>query len=149
MDYRHGRRPSYLRVVVFVTWSVFASASFAGMAIIDRAAQEQLLQQERERQLREQQQPAPDVRLTTPEPQSDLLVYPDNESPCFPISNFILIGEHAEKFQFALSTVKDGAESAIGRCLGAKGINVAMSRVQNAIIERGFVTTRVLAAPRI
>lgn len=148
MDYRHGRRPRYLRVVVFVTWSVFANASFAGMAIIDRAAQEQLLQQERERQLREEQQPAPDVRLTTPEPQSDLLVYPDNELPCFPISNLILIGEHAEKFQFALSTVKDGAESAIGRCLGAKGVNLAMSRVQNAIIERGFVTTRVLAAPQ-
>jgi hemolysin activation/secretion protein len=35
-----------------------------------------------------------------------------------------------------------------GRCLGAKGINVVMARVQNAIIERGFVTTRVVAQPQ-
>lgn len=134
--------------MVFVIWSLFSVATYAGAAVIDRAAQEQLLQQERERQLREQQEISPDVRIQTPAPSPELLVYPHNESPCFTISSITLIGETAEKFQFALSTVTDGDDAAIGRCLGAQGINVAMSRIQNAIIDRGFVTTRVLAAPQ-
>src|SRR5690606_15241536 len=55
----------------------------------------------------------------------------------------------ATQFQFALSSVvANGEESAIGRCLGVQGINVVMSRVQNAIISEGFVTTRVLATPQ-
>jgi hemolysin activation/secretion protein len=148
MDNRHGRRAPYLRLWVFSIWILFSVATYAGAAVIDRAAQEQLLQQERERQLREQQEISPDVRLLNQASPPELLVYPDNESPCFTISSITLIGETAEKFQFALSTVTDGEDPAIGRCLGAQGINVAMSRIQNAIIDRGFVTTRVLAAPQ-
>lgn len=148
MDNRHGRRAAYLRIVVFIIWNLFCLSAYAGATVIDRAAQEQLLQQERERQLRDQQETSPDVRLPTPTSPPEFLVYPDNESPCFTISSITLIGESAEKFQFALLAVTDGNDSAIGRCLGAQGINVAMSRIQNAIIARGFVTTRVLAAPQ-
>jgi len=148
MDHRHGRRIPYLKVGVFVVSSLFSVATYAGAAIIDRAAQEQLLQQERERQLREQQDISPDVRLPTPDFQSNRLVYPESESPCFTISNVTLSGESAARFQFALSAVTQGNDPAINRCLGAQGINVLMSRVQNAIIARGFVTSRVLAAPQ-
>lgn len=149
MDNRHGRRTPYLRIVVFVIWSLFSVTTYAGVAVIDRAAQEQLLQQERERQLREQQEVSPDVRLPTPaSPPEEHLVYLDSESPCFTISRVTLIGENAAKFQFALSAITHGEDPAIGRCLGAQGINVVMSRIQNAIIARGFVTTRVLAAPQ-
>lgn len=148
MDYRHGRRSPYLRIVVFVLWSLFPVAAYAGVTVIDRAAQEQLLQQERERQLRDQQEITPDVRLPTPASPPELLVYPDSESPCFTISSVALIGESASKFQFALSDITHGENAAIGRCLGAQGIHVVMSRIQNAIIARGFVTTRVLAAPQ-
>lgn len=148
MDNRHGRRAPYLQLVVLVIWNLFSIAAYAGATVIDRAAQEQLLQQERERQLRDQQEISPDVRLPTPTSLPELLVYPDNESPCFIISSITLIGETAEKFQFALLPVMNGNDSAIGRCLGAQGINVTMSRIQNAIIDRGFVTTRVLAAPQ-
>src|SRR5690606_777649 len=35
-----------------------------------------------------------------------------------------------------------------GRCLGTEGVGIVMRRVQNAIIARGFITTRVLAAPQ-
>ncbi|MDR0575982.1 MAG: ShlB/FhaC/HecB family hemolysin secretion/activation protein [Candidatus Accumulibacter sp.] len=34
---------------------------------------------------------------------------------------------------------------ATGRCLGGRGVSLVMSRLQNAIVERGYVTTRVLA----
>ncbi len=148
MDNRHGRRSPYLRIVVFVIWNLLSVATYAGATVIDRAAQEQLLQQERERQLREQQEISPDVRLPNPASPSELLVYPEIESPCFTISRLTLTGESAEQFQFALSAVTQGEDPAIGRCLGAQGLNVAMSRVQNAIIARGFVTSRVLAAPQ-
>lgn len=148
MECRHGRRAPYLRVGAFVIWNLFSLAAYAGATVIDRAAQEQLLQQERERQLREQQEISPDVRIPNPASPPELLVYPDSESPCFTISSVSLIGESAAEFQFALSSVTDGNDSAIGRCLGAQGINVAMSRIQNAIIAWGFVTTRVLAAPQ-
>lgn len=148
MDNRHGRRSPYLRIVVFVIWNLFSVATYAGATVIDRAAQEQLLQHDRERQLREQQQISPDVRLPNPPPPTKSLVFPEQESPCFKISRLLLIGESAAQFQFALSAVTQGEDPAIGRCIGAQGINALMSRVQNAIIARGFVTSRVLAAPQ-
>ncbi|HSG93645.1 MAG TPA: POTRA domain-containing protein, partial [Methylotenera sp.] len=40
------------------------------------------------------------------------------------------------------------AKPILGRCLGVQGINAVMNRVQNAIIAKGYVTTRVLAAPQ-
>ncbi|EMR12802.1 hemolysin activator protein [Methylophaga lonarensis MPL] len=148
MDYRHGRRPRYFSIAVSVIWSLYALASHADVAVIDRAAQEQQLQQERERQLRNQQEISPDVRIPTPDSLPENLVYPDSESPCFPINSITLVGESSAEFQFALSSVMDGEASAIDRCLGAQGINVVMSLIQNAIIARGYVTTRVLAAPQ-
>ncbi|NKF15244.1 POTRA domain-containing protein, partial [Rhizobium phaseoli] len=41
-----------------------------------------------------------------------------------------------------------GNDSPVGRCLGTIGVNVVLARAQQAIIARGFVTTRVLAAPQ-
>jgi len=115
---------------------------------IDNAAQEQLRQLERERQLRGQQEIRPDERkpeLTTTPP---ALEYPGKESPCFTINSIQLIGDAAPEFQFALADVIRGKHKAIGRCLGAEGLNVAISHMQNAVIAKGFVTTRILAAPQ-
>lgn len=72
----------------------------------------------------------------------------EHESPCFPISHISLVGDSAKHFQFALKPVISGDDSAIGRCLGAKGINKVLARVQNAILKKGYSTTRVLAAPQ-
>ena len=36
-------------------------------------------------------------------------------------------------------------DSPIGLCLGAQGIETVVARVQKAIVDRGYVTTRVLA----
>lgn len=135
-------------VAVLVCLYLNISLSYAGTAVIDRSAQEQLLRQERERQLREQHETQPDVRLPAPPADSSLTTYPENESPCFQIADIQLLGEASAQFQFALSSVTQGEEPAIGRCLGTQGINLAMSRVQHAIIAQGFVTTRVLAAPQ-
>ena len=111
------------------------------------AAQEWLRQQERERALREQQETTPDVRIPMPAmPAPDLL--PKEEGPCFAIHEIRLTGEDAGKFLWALKAADPVADPATGRCLGTAGINVVMKRIQNAIVARGFVTTRVLAAPQ-
>nr|WP_321266622.1 ShlB/FhaC/HecB family hemolysin secretion/activation protein [Alcaligenes faecalis] len=107
-------------------------------------AQELLRQQERERVLREQQESVPDIRLPPvqiPAPEQ----LPDKESPCFPISQIWLEGDQSQRFTWALRAADPAHDPATGRCLGTDGINVVMSRIQNAIIARGYVTTRVLA----
>lgn len=113
----------------------------------DPAAQELLRQQERERVLREQQEARPDVRLE-PGQQADLERLPAQEQPCVRIDRIVLQGEDAADFGWALPAADPADDPATGRCLGTEGINLVMKRVQNAIIARGYVTTRVLSAPQ-
>ncbi|EWS77149.1 membrane protein [Xylella taiwanensis] len=109
--------------------------------------QELLRQQERERALREQLERPPDTRLQEASGQPPSLL-PREETPCFPIQRIRLEGDSAARFQWALAAANPPHDPAIGHCLGATGINLVISRVQNAIIARGYVTTRVLAAPQ-
>ncbi|MDB0572598.1 ShlB/FhaC/HecB family hemolysin secretion/activation protein [Ralstonia solanacearum] len=123
------------------------SVALAQTAPAGEAAQELLRQQERERLLRQQQEPKPDVRLERGGAvETDRL--PASESPCFRIDRITLTGDAAARFQWALSAADPSDDPATGRCLGAAGINLVMKRVQNAIVARGYVTTRVLAAPQ-
>ncbi|CAB3671040.1 Filamentous hemagglutinin transporter protein FhaC [Achromobacter pulmonis] len=111
------------------------------------AAQELLRQQERERILRKQQEATPSVRAQPARaPSPDLL--PRDETPCFPIGRIRLDGEDARRFVWALNAADPDNDAATGRCLGAEGISVVMTRVQNAVVARGFVTTRILAEPQ-
>lgn len=111
------------------------------------ADEEQLRQIERERVLREQLQRTPDVRLGRPEAEPARRI-PVDETPCYPIRRIALKGVFAERFQWALGAANPEDDPAVGRCLGAHGINLVMRRMQNAIIARGYVTTRVLAEPQ-
>ncbi len=114
--------------------------------------QELLRQQERERVFRQQQQTAPDVRLERPAAPAEPERLPVAESPCFNIERILLAGDAAEQFQWALAAANNAADglpdAASGRCLGSRGINLVMKRVQNAMVSRGYVTTRVLAEPQ-
>ncbi|MEG7473977.1 ShlB/FhaC/HecB family hemolysin secretion/activation protein [Serratia marcescens] len=115
-----------------------ASASdHEGVASID--AREQQRQQERERALQNQNAPQADARFSRP----DVVLpdYPTDEHPCFIINRLTLIGESADRFQWAL----DAAADAKGRCLGSQGIALSISKVQNVILAKGYVTTRVMA----
>lgn len=123
---------------------LYASPSSAAIEPIDTSAQEQLQQQERLRILRQQQETAPDARQPGLHPSAPL-AYPTEESPCFTIRQISLEGEHTDLFQFALQSVLQGEHLAIGRCLGAQGINTVMSHMQNTLVAQGFVTTRILA----
>ncbi|WP_155835211.1 ShlB/FhaC/HecB family hemolysin secretion/activation protein [Herbaspirillum sp. RV1423] len=119
-----------------------AQAQSTGAGI---SANQEQLQRERERLLRRQQEQAPDVRLPPSKELDVSTVFPVEESPCFPISKISLIGQAAERFQFALDSVT-GKDGAIGRCLGTEGVNTVIARMQNALIARGYTTTQVRAA---
>ena len=82
-----------------------------------------------------------------PRGESDDALLPTDETPCFAIDR-IVFAEGADDFLWALKAADRPGDSATGRCLGAQGINRIMSRIQNAIIGRGYTTTRVLAEPQ-
>jgi len=108
------------------------------------SANQEQLQRERERLLRQQQEQTPDVRLPAPKEVDVSTLFPVEESPCFPITRISLIGEAAERFQFALDSVT-GEGGALGRCLGAEGVNTILVRMQNALILRGYTTSQIRA----
>ncbi|MDR1162690.1 MAG: ShlB/FhaC/HecB family hemolysin secretion/activation protein [Candidatus Accumulibacter sp.] len=113
-----------------------------------RDAQEILRQRERERELREQQERRPDVRLPTEEtgPARKL---PQNETPCFTLRTIVYPDAATRAdWGWSLAAADPPDDPATGRCLGVQGLRQAMSRIQDAIIARGYVTTRVLAEPQ-
>lgn len=137
------QRPSRLWFACLLSGAV----ATAGAQTSDPAERELSRQRERERALREQQETRPDVRL---DQRTDSVAerLPADESPCFPIRELRLEGEQASHFRWALKAADGDSDGWAGRCLGVQGVNVLMKRVQNAIIARGYVTTRVLAPPQ-
>ncbi|MDR3038656.1 MAG: ShlB/FhaC/HecB family hemolysin secretion/activation protein, partial [Candidatus Adiutrix sp.] len=101
-------------------------------------------QEERERQRqREITDRSPDVHFQTPS-EEDPAAYPPDESPCFTIREIRLTGDSAGQFRGHLKA----ADGAVGLCLGPRGFNAAMTRIQNSLMEAGYVTTRVVAEPQ-
>ncbi len=90
------------------------------------------------------------VNPVFPSTEATPLSFPEEEQPCSRIDALVLQGKAAQDFQFALSEVRQPANEggALGRCLGGRGIQMVIARVQSAIIERGFTTTRVLVQPQ-
>lgn len=117
-------------------------------SVADMAAQEAQRQQERERILRDTQENKADVRLGQPDADVAADRFPVGEFPCFQIDRITLTGEVSERFQWAVAAASLPGDAALGRCLGTRGIGIAMKRVQNAIIQAGYVTTRVMAQPQ-
>ncbi|MCP1107939.1 ShlB/FhaC/HecB family hemolysin secretion/activation protein [Serratia nevei] len=118
---------------------LFSASASDHEAVASIDAREQQRQQERERALQNQNAPQADARLSRP----DVVLpdYPTDEHPCFVINRLTLVGESADRFQWALEAAAD----AKGRCLGSQGIALAISKVQNVILAKGYVTTRVMA----
>ncbi len=130
---------SLLLSLMFLPALVYAAEDGALIAASDISANEQLRQQARERAQLEQNTPHADIRLERPD--AVLPDYPPNEKPCFVIDTIALQGEALQQFQWALKSVAD----ARGRCLGGQGIMLIIKKVQNAILAKGYVTTRVMA----
>jgi hemolysin activation/secretion protein len=103
---------------------------------------------EREREQQERLRRTPDVRLPAAAAARQRL--PVDESPCFPIDAISLRGELHERFEWLLGSLAGpvGDDTPVGKCLGAQGINLLLTRAQDALVARGYVTSRVLAEPQ-
>ena len=78
------------------------------------------------------------------------------EGLCFPIEHISFVPSDQDAdgpdFNWSLEAANISADNqydpALGRCLGIQGINLAVTRIQNAIVESGFITTRVFLGPQ-
>lgn len=86
-----------------------------------------------------------EVRLETSHQQLSLS---NNESPCYPIHNISLIdydsNTQKSQFQWALDKAVRDLKLTLPHCFGGEGLGILMKQVQNNIIEKGYVTTRVV-----
>lgn len=129
-----------------LSFSLLAGAFLTAQAAAADAfpdANEQIRQQQQRQQALEQQiEPkAPDVRLSPPASSFGRIDFPV-EKPCFLIARVELQGQQALPHWLPLRRI---ASQAQGKCLGAQGINLLMSALQNRLVDHGYVTTRVLA----
>ena len=112
-----------------------------------RNQQELQRQQQQEQQQRQQLERVPDVRLTAPEKATSQTQ--PIETPCFLIERLQLqngLGLPLPEFDWVLEqlTAPD-APVFIGQCVGAQGVAWLIERAQKILVDRGFVTSRVLA----
>ncbi|MDY6216880.1 POTRA domain-containing protein, partial [Actinobacillus porcinus] len=111
-------------------------------------AQQQQRQQQQNAQRAAQLQSKPDVRLEVAQDSKEKL--PSDEKPCFDIYKISLLDYsadnqyHPSQFQLELTKTARSLDLRLPRCIGAKGINALVSQVQNRIVEKGYVTTRVI-----
>ncbi|WGE32924.1 ShlB/FhaC/HecB family hemolysin secretion/activation protein [Actinobacillus genomosp. 1] len=108
--------------------------------------------QQRQKQLdnhRESQfKPQVDIRIDTY--QENRLQIPTAESPCYPIRRISLIDYSNEslnqtsQFQWAFNQAISDLKLTLPHCLGGEGLGILMKRTQNNIIEKGYITTRVV-----
>ena len=110
--------------------------------------------------IQSQQVKVPSVLLESERVQS--LGFPKNETQCFPINQLVLTDYQAEesssasslkliqpsRFSWALKSVYAGRDFALPACIGSEGINVLLRRIQNRLIDLGYVTTRVVVEPQ-
>ncbi len=107
------------------------------------------IEQQRQRQYQQAQQKQlqqqADVRLET---SYQPLSLSNSESPCYPIHH-ISLSDYAShspqsQFQWALNKAVRDLKLTLPHCFGGEGLGILMKQVQNNIIEKGYVTTRVV-----
>ncbi len=146
------KRLAVLPLTVLVTLAPNVPAqSLGGMAI------EQNQQQRRDAQQREAAVSAPVVRSDLPKTEAYPALPP--ESPCFRIDTFSLkvldslAAATQQKGASALpqdpfAFAREWLDHYQGQCVGKDGIDVLTRGLQQAILSRGYVTTRVLVQPQ-
>jgi hemolysin activation/secretion protein len=144
----------FFSILVFALLSLIGASSFsqAQNSLLQPNA-ELLRSQERDRALQERNAPDADVHLLPQSQVEEKRPIPTRETPCFPIRNIVLLGDKAQEFSWlrwflhsADGIMQD--DPAAPRCLGAQTIRILMGRMQSALIDRGYITTRILVGPQ-
>ncbi len=151
-------------VFLFFSFSATAQTSSQSVGASDNLPDPSIelrREQEAERALRSQQEGNTNVQLKAPTGKETGRI-PEDETPCFKIDRLLLTSlnpEDAKAFKwlmlyahaldpkrsFFTLTNLDYFDSPIGKCLGENGINTVITRMQNALVEAGYTTSRVLA----
>lgn len=111
---------------------------------------QQLRQQQYQQNQAEKFQPKADVRLETQI--TDTLTLSNHESPCYPIHQITLIDYSPDnslttsQFQWAFEKAAKSLHLTLPHCFGGEGLAVLMKQIQNEIIGKGYVTTRVVTS---
>jgi len=112
-----------------------------------RNQQELQRQQQQEQQQRQQLERATDVRLTAPEREATQTL--PIETPCILIERIQLqdgTGASPPEFDWVFEQLTaPNAPVFIGQCVGAQGVTWLIERTQKILLDRGFVTSQVLA----
>lgn len=146
------RRPRALVVSVFFVSTTFISTAFIPLSHAQINASgpttapfEEQRQQQREAQQQSQRQAQEDVRLESSAQTTSVgtLSALAPESPCFPIEDIALRGDESTRFQFALRESIQRADFKAGQCMGVQGLELLSVHAQNALIERGYTTSRI------
>lgn len=124
-------------------------------------ARQQQRQSQHNKALEKQQVKNPEVHLSVEEEEKGKM--PADEQPCYPIKELILtdfqphISEFTHltddkiipsRFHSALKAVYAEGDFALPACIGSEGINILIKRIQNRLIENGYVTTRIVVQPQ-
>ncbi|AFK63986.1 hemolysin activation/secretion protein [Advenella kashmirensis WT001] len=133
----------------------FAGASTGAQTLrADLLDAQHIQRQQQQQQFLESRLPSADVTPLVPDiPATDRSRYPV-ETPCFPINEVMLTGDSAARFAWALDAALAPGNapghlpSPIGQCLGAQGIELLASQVQNSIMAAGYITSRVMVEPQ-
>ncbi|MCI1070238.1 ShlB/FhaC/HecB family hemolysin secretion/activation protein [Actinobacillus pleuropneumoniae] len=109
-------------------------------------------QQQRQQHIQQAQdkilQPQSDVRLDTTN--QERLTLSNHEMPCYPIHRISLVdysttpSSSESQFQWAFDKAAHDLNLTLPHCFGGEGLGILMKQIQNSIIEKGYVTTRVV-----
>ena len=131
--------------VLTLTWILSFANTAASQALgLPDPSPELRRQEQRQEQLRRDLEQKTDVWLDdVPIATSTLL---PQEQTCRTITAVAFEGPDSLQsvLQNALAGT-NGADSPVGRCVGVKGISVLADRARNALIARGFITSRIEA----
>ena len=119
-----------------------AFAQLSGSAAIEQ--QQLQRQQERERELRERM--TPNANTLQPQVKPETLAMPDGEMPCFALHALELTGPKLDALPWLGAAA--GIDLSTRPCVGAKGVEVILARMQQAVLEHGYVTSRVMVVPQ-
>lgn len=137
-------------VMIFANlpYSLFANQTenFSRLNQIDATQQQrqQHIQQAQDKIL----QPQSDVRLDTTN--KERLTLSNHEMPCYPIHRISLVDysttptSSESQFQWAFDKAAHDLNLTLPHCFGGEGLGILMKQIQNRIIEKGYVTTRVV-----
>lgn len=119
-------------------------------------AQQQQHQQQLNSAIETQQIKEANVRLSGEKYVDD--VFPQNEQNCFPIKQLVVTDYqennpnpkfiYPSQFHRALSAVYSKGDFTLPACIGSEGINLLLRRIQNHLIESGYVTSRAVVEPQ-